>query len=206
MVKLCRDLWADPPKDYFAASKQLAKMSADELIPGLRKALRDDKLRDKVLRFFARGYVKDKRILPDVVEIVKKHSGKPRFYAARLFRFVPDKRTVPILIKYCLDDNYSEGRVSRSERSGLQSTFRSLLYETALTLKKLTDGRTGDVKIRGGGGDPPSGEEDFQKIRELRERIKKWWEDNGEAFLEELKKEYGTTGFDNTEEKKPQGK
>jgi hypothetical protein len=184
ILELCRDLEADQPgKNYFAAGKKLAKIPSKELIPGLRVALKDGQLRDKVLGFISEyfSYFAEefKAFLPDMVDIAKNRKGRPRLHAVSIMWDIGDKRVVPILIEYCLDDNAS---ITIGSIPDQPRTYH-IVWIIGDILNDWTGGAIGEIKP------PRLGLHRPESANKVRAQIRKWWTENKEEFLKQLEKD-----------------
>jgi hypothetical protein len=167
---------------------QLLKQPDEVRIPVLRKALRDDSLRTKAVRLISCGRFDVKELALDVISVAEESNGHLRWQAVNIIaERMPDRRAVPVLIEHCLADEYEDHQHWVDEHGGHEA-MKSTAYEAAYALHVITGGEVGvDTPLHR--RNHPLAAVLEMKSRGVIDQAKKWWKQNKDEFLNELKKE-----------------
>ncbi len=166
---------------------QLLKQPHEVRIAVLKKALQDDSLRAKAVGLISYGRFDVKELAPEVITVAKEANGYLRWQAVHVIaEKMPDKRAVPVLIEHCLDDKYEDCQHWLDEHGGHEA-MKSTMYETARALYEITKGEIGVKRSLNSYRLPSAVVLGLAKT--FPDKARKWWAENKEEFLSQLKKE-----------------
>ncbi len=120
---------------------------------------------------FVRWYFKDSRLVPFVVEAIRRSNGRTLLESVRTARPWGDRRFLPVLIEHALDSDY-ESVTMYPAPVGAEMHYKSVFAEAAAAIYAITKGWAGsDQYLKS----PLVAKE---KRNELTVQWRKWWAEN----------------------------
>lgn len=173
----------DPDRGDVTRAENLFKnLENDVALSAIKQVLSEGCDKDMALWFIQR-FINDRSVIPGVVEIARQEKGQLRLRAVRIFRKIPDKRALPVLIEQCIRDPYKEYHTDERHHLCVSSVFINSL----MILYTLTEGAVGvepskyDYVKAGFELEPEKNKE------AIIEKCEKWWKENKSKVLEEAK-------------------
>jgi len=142
----------------------------------LAYAVLDRDLRGMALELI-RGHLRgDRQMLPYVIEAAKWGRGRERMIAVSIFGECRDRRAIPVIMEYVLDDRYAALSSWGPPGGGVHFSTTTLFSRTSKVLYALSDGGIGyEVRPKG------------VRNEQLRATWREWWKKNAKTVLPEWK-------------------